>query len=30
MLRQLVWYAIAAAIGFAIWYTLLLWAKPAG
>lgn len=30
MVRQLVWYALAAAIGTAIAYTLLLWAKPAG
>jgi hypothetical protein len=29
MLRQLVWYALAAAIAVALWYSLMQFAKPA-
>lgn len=30
MLRQLLWYALAAGVVAYLAYTLLLWAKPAG
>jgi hypothetical protein len=30
MIRQLVWYALAAGIVLAIWYSLQQWAKPPG